>query len=161
MRARYVAVIGAGVVLPERELLISLAWGAAPVSCFQDRESLDDCSFLDLKVNKWEVNADWSRGQYEEPFIRIEILRGAALAEYMHNEVPSLPVSDIGEAVLVFELDEGGSKLDEVLLLRLVSVFFEGNKLYRWCDGFREISEEEVASLPTRQSLLERLVACE
>ncbi|QCZ96611.1 hypothetical protein DL544_06210 [Stenotrophomonas sp. pho] len=45
-----------------------------------------------MKVNKWEINAEWSRKSEVEPWIRIEILRGGVVAEYLVAQGLSLVV---------------------------------------------------------------------
>lgn len=161
MNSKCAVVLGVGSVLPERDCLIRKAWGNVPVSYFQDEEDLNACSFLDLKINKWEINGEWSCRQFEEPWIRIEVLRGQVLVEHLRAETWSPPMNSAEETLIIFKLDEGGSELDEVLLLRLVSVFFGDGKLYRWCDGFQEIGEGAIAALPTLQALQERMLKCE
>lgn len=160
MSMKCAVVLQRGADLPERGALISRAWGDVPTSYFQDEEDLNVCSFLDLKINKWEINIEWSRKQIEEPWIRIELLKGRALAEYLRNEACPPPVNANEEILLLFELDDGGSELDEMLLIRLVSVFFGVGKLYHWCDGFREISESAIAALPPPEAVRKRLLTC-
>ncbi|MDD0973161.1 hypothetical protein [Pseudomonas fontis] len=160
MNSQYVVVLEQGTVFPQRELLISEAWGEVPVSYFQDQEISSECTFLDLKVNKWEINSQWSSQQDSEPWIRIEILKGKMLEDFLQNKERLLPVDDLPETLLVFELDDAGTELDDMLLLRLVSVFHNGSKIYRWCDGFQEVSEDAFASMLTKHVIRERLIKC-
>ncbi|OUM05708.1 hypothetical protein BW686_20365 [Pseudomonas syringae] len=160
MTDKYAVALGSGAVLPERENLILQAWGDVPVSHFQDEDVLNDCSFLDLKINKWEVNKQWSAQQESEPWIRMEILRGQALEDYLQNDGEMLRHATQHEALVVVELDEGGLDIDDFLLMRLISVFSERFKVYRFCDGYQEVHEEALASLPARNAVMERLVGC-
>ncbi|WP_339494669.1 hypothetical protein [Pseudomonas sp. RA_105y_Pfl2_P56] len=161
MTNRYAVVVESGSDLPDREVLVSRAWGDVPVSYIQDQEAFNDCSFLDLKVNKWELNREWSAKQDSELWIRIEKLKGSALDDFLHRDGSLWPVDLAEKTLMIIELDEGGSALDHCLLLRLVSVFMEQFKVYRWSDGIVEVSDEIVASLPAQQAVLERLIGCE
>lgn len=158
---RYAVVVESGSDLPDREILVRRAWGDVPVSYIQDQESFNDCSFLDLKVNKWELNKKWSAKQNSELWIRIEKLKGVALDEFLHRDGSLWPVDMAEKTLMIIELDEGGSALDHCLLLRLVSVFLGQFRVYRWSDGVEEVSEEIAASLPAQQAVLERLIRCE
>lgn len=158
MGTRYVVVLVAEGMIPERESLVRQAWGEVPISYFQDHESLNECSFIDLKVNKWEVNAEWSRKSEVEPWIRIEILRGGAVAEYLVAQGLSLVVERGG--VLSIEMDDGGCEVDEILLVNLVSVFMPGNRVFQWRDGLSEIDGEYISRFPAREEVFERLRHC-
>jgi len=82
MSRKYAVSMHSSTVLPQRSAWVSAAWGDLPVSHFQSDENLNDCSFIDLKVNKWEISG--SRLQWGlDPFIRAEILkaRGPAMAD--------------------------------------------------------------------------------
>jgi hypothetical protein len=158
---RYAVVVESGSDLPDREILVSRAWGDVPVSYFQDQESFNDCSFLDLKVNKWELNKEWSAQHDSELWIRIEKLKGVALDDFLRRDGSLWPVDMAEKTLMIIELDEGGSALDHCLLLRLVSVFLGQFRVYRWSDGIEEVSEEIAVSLPAQQDVLERLIRCE
>lgn len=161
MNNKYAVVLGRGVELPSKELLISEAWGEMPVSFFQDHECFSECAFLDLKVNKWEINGQWSAQQDSEPWIRIELLRGEALKEYLLTADDLPPVDTANEFCIVFELDEGGADVDKTLLLRLVSLFFPFCKVFKLDDGFQELSQDAIADLPSQKTVYERLMKCE
>ncbi|WP_092418662.1 hypothetical protein [Pseudomonas sp. NFPP07] len=161
MSSRYAVVLGPGSILPDRGFLISQAWGDVPVSYVQDHEIFNECRFLDLKINKWELNSRWSNKQDSEPWIRIEILKGQVLEEYLQNEGCPLSVEVARETLMIFDLDEGGSAVDDMLLLRLVSVFYDRFRVYKWSDRIEEMSANSIASLPARDTIRERLVKCE
>lgn len=160
MSSKYAVILKQGSILPKRDFLISEAWGKVPVSYFQDQESLNDCTFIYLKINKWEINSQWSSQQDSEPWIRINILKGKTLKEYVQNEEHLLPIGATSETILVFELDDTENDLDEILLLRLVSVFGNNSKIYRWCDGFQEMGEDDLTSTLTKQDIHKRLIKC-
>lgn len=161
MGTKFIVVLKGGVKLPERKFLIDQAWGDFPVSYFQDDESLGECNFLDIKVNKWEINSEWSVLQGDAPWIRVEMLRGASLEEYLNDQGVFPLINGCGELLLVFELDDGGNELDEILLLRLVMVFWGGGVIYRWDDGFHVVDESVLASLPGLGVVRSRLLRCE
>jgi hypothetical protein len=161
MNSRYAVVLESGSALPGRETVVSQAWGDVPVSYVQDHEVFNECSFLDLKVNKWELNSEWSGKQVSEPWIRIEKHQGAALDDFLRNDGSLWPVDMTGKTLITIELDEGGSALDYCLLLRLVAVFLGQFKVYRWSDSIEEVSEKSIAFLPPQQRVLERLINCE
>ena len=161
MSNRYAVVLEPGAHLPERDALVSQAWGSVPVSYFQDREVFSDCSFLDLKVNKWEVNREWSSKQSSEPWIRIEKFKGQSLDEFLRKEGAVLPVDMAGITLMIIEMDEGGIALDYCLLLRLVSGFLDQFKVYRWSGSLEEVFQNTIVSLPDRHGILEQLIKCE
>ena len=161
MSNRYAVVLGAGSILPDRGFLIGQAWGDVPVSYVQDHEVFNECSFLDLKINKWEINSQWSSKQESEPWIRIEILKGQVLEEYLRNKGCPLSVEVARETLIIFEMDEGGAAVDDMLLLRLVSVFYGRFRVYRWSDRIEEVSENIISSLPALHTVRERLNKCE
>ncbi|MHA3735421.1 hypothetical protein ACXR0M_07055 [Pseudomonas sp. Eth.TT006] len=151
MANRFAVVVESGSDLPDRDILVSRAWGDVPVSYIQDQEAFNDCSFLDLKVNKWELNREWGDKQDSECWIRIEKFKGATLEDFLREDGAFWPVDMSGKTLMIIELDEGGSELDQCLLLRLVSVFLGQFKVYRWSDAVEEVTEETVASVPTQQ----------
>ena len=157
MGDKYVVLFYLESILPERDVLVDQAWGVVPVSYVQDEESFNNCSFLDLKVNKWEVNSGWSGRQSSEPWVRIEVLKGQVLKDFLQNESFSLSVDVERNALIVIEMDEGGGALDDLLLMRLVSVFWGHFKVYRWSNGIEEVSESVIASLPARQTIVNLL----
>ncbi|HEL3778442.1 TPA: hypothetical protein UOA91_003115 [Stenotrophomonas maltophilia] len=148
MSRKYAIALHASVVLPQRDAWIHAAWGDVPVSHFQSDEDLNNCSFLDLKVNKWEIGSE-ERAEESEPFIRVEILRAHALVEHLGETVYRPPADAAQEIILVLELDDGGNELDEGLLKRLVSILAQGNRLYCWKDGFRLAGMEFAQAVPT------------
>ena len=157
MNHRYAVVLDAGSVLPDRASLVSLAWGDVPVSHVQDHELINECSFLDLKVNKWEIDSRWSSKQESEPWIRIEVFKGQALEEYLLSEGFPLPLDAASETLIIFGLDEGGTSVDDMLLLRLVSVFCGRFSVYRLSDHVEKMSENTMASLPAVHTVREQL----
>ena len=156
METGYVVVLNAGEAIPERSSLVYQAWGDVPFSYFQGHESMAESGFLDLKVNKWEVNAEWSRNSDGEPWIRIEIVRGARVAEWLATHGLAC-MAGMGGVLLIAEMDDGGGELDEVLLARLVSVFIPRNRAFHWCNELNEIDGEYISRLPSREEVLERL----
>jgi hypothetical protein len=161
MGSGYAVILGMGSSLPDRGLLLSQAWGDVPVSYIQDHEDTNECTFLDLKVNKWEVNSQWSNKQVSEPWIRIEMLKGQALEQYMRGEGLPFPIEVEHEALMIFELDEGGTELDEMLLLRLLSVFCGSSKVYRLSNCIEDVSESIIDTLPSCHTVRELLIKCE
>jgi hypothetical protein len=160
MSDKYVVVLDAGTDLPERDYLISNAWGDAPVSYVQDEVAFNECSFLDLKVNKWEVNNEWSKQQVSEPWIRIEKVEGEVLNDFLLNEGSAWPKENVPEKIITIELDEGGSEVDEILLQRLIAVFFGRFKVYRCSDRIEEVSQGTIDTIPTLDAIHERIRRC-
>ncbi|MDG9762597.1 hypothetical protein, partial [Stenotrophomonas sp. GD04064] len=56
MSRKYAVSMHSSIVLPQRSAWVRAAWGDLPVSYFQSDENLNDCGFIDLKVNKWEIS---------------------------------------------------------------------------------------------------------
>lgn len=158
MSNRYAVILESGSVLPERELLVSEAWGSVPVSYVQDQEIFNECSFLDLKVNKWEINSQWSSKQDLEPLIRIEKLTDEGLEEFLQQDGCRWSLDMAGKKLIIIEMDEGGGAVDDMLLMRLLSVFHARFKVYSCSDSIEELSD---ASFPTQQSVRDRLINCE
>jgi len=158
MSNRYAVILESESVLPERELLVSEAWGSVPVSYVQDQEIFNECSFLDLKVNKWEVDSQWSSKQDLEPLIRIEKLTDEGLEEFLQQEGCRWSLDMAGKKLIIIEMDEGGGAVDDMLLMRLLSVFHARFKVYSCSDSIEELSD---ASFPTQQSVRDRLIKCE
>ncbi|WP_455805261.1 hypothetical protein [Pseudomonas fluorescens] len=158
MSNRYAVILESGSVLPERALLVSEAWGSVPVSYVQDQEIFNECSFLDLKVNKWEVNSQWSSKQYLEPWIRIEKLTDEGLEEFLQQDGCRWSLDMTGKTLIIIDMDEGGGAMDDMLLMRLLSVFHARFKVYSCSDSTEELSD---ASFPTQQSVRDRLIKCE
>lgn len=157
MSVRYFVVLEGGASLPERDFFIYHAWGDVPVSYFQDGEVLNECSFLDLKVNKWELNSAWSDRQENEPWIRIEMYREQLLEEYLQdNEGLNFLIGACG-ALITLGMDEGGGAIDDMLFLRLVSVFVERFNVYRWSGSIEKASKETIGYLPSGQLVRELL----
>ena len=153
MYSKYLVVIDKDVALPDRGLLFEEAWGKdIPVSFVQDNETLDAASYLDVKVNKWEINEKWSHLQSEEPWIRIEVLRGQGFKKYVtENECPF--IGDNNDSFLVvFELDEGGVQVDEFLLARLVKTTSETHRPFAYDESGKYVPcFEYFQSLPPKE----------
>ncbi|PZS93352.1 hypothetical protein A7X83_06045 [Stenotrophomonas maltophilia] len=156
MSRKYAISMHSSIVLPQRSVWLRAAWGDLPVSYFQSDESLNDCSFIDLKVNKWEISGSGAQGDLD-PFIRVEIINGRELVDYLGDTEFCPPVDVAEETLLVFELDDGGDESDEWLLMRLVSVVAEDNRLYCWRDGFQQIGREFSCTVPALGDVRMRL----
>lgn len=162
MRNKYAIARPPGATLPDRKSLIERAWGDVPVSYIQDNEVLSECTFIDLKINKWETNSRWRAKQDSEPWIRVEILRGAAIKEFLGRDDGLVAVDFAGGTLVVLELDEGGNELDDMLLFRLVSVLGERCDVYRWtASTYQKVGTDEISRLPTQHSIRDRLLKCE
>lgn len=156
MNIKYIVVIESESSLPDRRFLVGQAWGDLPISYFQDGEVFGEGAFLDLKVNKWEINSKWSAKQDNEPWIRIEVLQGRTAEEFINNTMCPLP-EVLNKKLIVMELDEGGGAIDEMLLQRLVAVFCEAFRVFRWGGCLEELNERSIASLPTLHFVREQL----
>lgn len=86
MYSKYIVFIDKNVPLPSRASIVEGAWGNdVPISFIQDNEVLNDASYLDFKVNKWEANSKWSEMQDDEPMIRVEIFREERVADFLRD----------------------------------------------------------------------------
>lgn len=160
MNNKYLVVLEPDSVLPEREHMIRQAWGSVPVSYVHDDEDFNECDFLDLKVNKWEINSEWSSKQVNEPWIRIEKVEGERLDEFFQKNNGHCPVEIKSSKLMVIEIDEDGHPVDEILLLLLVSVFYGRFKVYLWSDSVEELGADAIAGLPDQESIRNRLINC-
>ena len=116
--------------------------------------------FLILKLISGKLIASGVSCKGGAPWIRVEILRGAPLEGYLKGQGVFPLIKGSGELLLVFELDDGGNDLDEILLLRLVMVFWGAGIIYRWDDGFHVVDENAIASLPGLEVVRSRLLRC-
>ncbi|WP_312935803.1 hypothetical protein [Pseudomonas sp.] len=157
MRARYVVVVEGDSILPERDSLIESAWGDLPVSYIQGNEKLNESDFLDFKINKWEINNNWSNKQSSEPFIRLEILKQDSLVEYVVKEGLILPAHNYSGFLLVFEIDSNAELVDEISLFRVLSVFSDEYKVYRWTNTVEALGSEFFSLVPSREKLMEMI----
>lgn len=160
MAFKYAVDFEEGFILPHRSDWVEQAWGDVPVSYMQDDETLNNCSFLDLKINKWELSAAWSERHKlrREPMIRIEILRGEERNRFLTESNCSLIMASANGTLLVLELDEGGWDIDEILLLRLVSVFWGKSKIYNISESCEQVFD--VNLFPKLSVVHERLMKC-
>jgi len=119
MVSKYFIFFDKKILIPARNTWIKKAWGNLPYSYVQDDEDLNKATYLDLKINKWEVDRKWSTHQAEEPWIRIELLNGVDVSNclsengFNHEKTPGF--------LLFFELDGDGDEIDYDLLDSLVA----------------------------------------
>ncbi|MDH4608949.1 hypothetical protein [Pseudomonas sp. BN102] len=143
---------------PCREEFIEKAWGDLPVSFFQDDEFLSKASYLDVKVNKWEVSQEWSTLQEVEPCIRIDFLRDERLAEFCREVRLSGCEVSSAEVVLVLELDGEGMELDELLLASMVRVLSETYQCYALDELPMLLDGKFFLVVPSREDLMAALL---
>lgn len=139
--------------LPACAALLADAWGDLPVSYMQGDENLNKASFIDAKVNKWEVNRRWGDVYGIEPTVRVELLKGDALKTYVTDEkwVPEVDLE--ADRLVVLERDEGGSEIDDVLAIALLSVFARGGECYRLEEGLYRLGEAFFSALPSKDTI--------
>jgi hypothetical protein len=129
-----------------------------PVSYVQDDENLNFCGFLELKVNKWEINTESRECGRFEPYIRCKISKaGAAETSRASFDFSSLLGAGC-ETYIVLESDEDAGEVDNMLLLRLVAVLSRAGKAYVLRDRLNEMSEDELRAVPTKSVVLTRLM---
>lgn len=114
----------------ERDPLLRRAWGDLPVSFCQDQEDLNACAYLDVKVNKWEIDKRWSAIQPREPWIRLEFFRGDSLRVFLAECGVSLVIWGAPECLVVLRIDEGGWEIDRRLAMTLASVIADGGAIF-------------------------------
>jgi hypothetical protein len=127
----YWVVLNAGRADLERKALLCRAWGRLPVSYVQDHEDLASCTYLDVKVNKWEIDSLWSKLQPQEPWIRLEFFRGELLDPLLGKYGLSLASRKSCNTIVVIRVDEGGSDIDRKLALALASALTSGESIYQ------------------------------
>lgn len=156
---RYAVFLGSNYHFPSRGMLFSCAWGSLPASYFQDDEALEKCSFIDMKVNKWEVNERWRLRQADEPWIRVELVRGDDVAEYLAAFSSVLPAGRIINTVALFDMDEGAEEVDEILLLRIAFAFSGGDSIYL-TDGSVVDADFSLLDSSSVDAIIKRISSC-
>jgi len=162
MHPTYFVVLEAGRRLPERSALLKRAWGDLPVSYIQDRAKINSCSYLDVKVNKWEVDKRWSIMSTQEACIRIEFLRRDKLANFINERDLPLAVNTGSDVLVVLQIDgdvpeiEADRKLAEALAVAIA----DGGRLYVYDEGMlsTESNSQPISALsaPALKDLLLR-----
>lgn len=162
MYSKYLVLIDKNNKLPDRVSLVEKAWGDLPVSHIQDAEDLNEASYLDLKVNKWEVNGKWSTKQNQEPWIRIEILRGESLLRFVNQNDFGFPVDQSDSFLMTFELDEldeGWLDVDYALIANLVRVLPAAQKIFAYDESYIRIDGyKHFETVPTKDLVKEKLI---
>jgi hypothetical protein len=133
MNFRYAIALDKGVFLPCRDVWLEEAWGELPVSYIQGDYDLNECDFLDVKVDKWEVSPEWRKRYraHPEPMINIKIYKGRKLKKYLRSTGCPIPEVLAGKIFVTLELEGDGEAIDEMLMERLVSFFSGEARLYR------------------------------
>lgn len=131
MSIKYLTIFNKNSTPPERQDLINRAWGDLPTSHIQGGEKIKDSDYLDIKVNKWEVNPLWSKRQSPEPFIRIEILKDEKLNSYLKSSGLTDRLAVESNFAMVIEMDEGAIDIDQVLMLNLFAVLSNFSDIFK------------------------------
>ncbi|WP_417440284.1 hypothetical protein [Idiomarina sp.] len=155
MYSKYIILIDKNATLPSRSSIVERAWGKdVPISFVQDNEVLNDASYLDFKVNKWEANGKWSEMQDQEPLIRVEIFREERIADFMRENELQCTFDYEGYFLVALELDDGWHEVDQFLLARVVNVLAENQKLYAYDDvkGYIDCGDC-LQSLPSKEAV--------
>ncbi len=118
---------------------------------------MNHAEYLDVKVNKWESNSEWSgKG---EPFVRIGIFRNCQLADFVREGELSAPSDFQPKVILTMELDCGGSEIDVALFRSLVCVVMRCGVGYRWRGSWEAVDAISISScLPSLRDLQEAVV---
>ena len=163
MYSKYIVFIDNKVPLPERISIISRSWGEdIPISFSQDNEVLNDASYLDLKVNKWEANSKWSEIQNQEPWIRVEIYRDEQVGEFVLKNKLRLNFDCDNYFLLVIGLDDGWQEIDQILLGCIVKATMKSYQTYGYDDtkGYI-ICHDYLNSLPSKDTVRQYIfLAC-
>ncbi|BFM49948.1 hypothetical protein [Marinomonas sp. THO17] len=155
MYSKYIVLIDNKVPLPSRASIVNDAWGESiPVSFVQDAEVLNDASYLDLKVNKWEANGKWSEMQEQEPWIRVETYRDERVREFLDENQLRLTVNNKNCFLVALELDDGWQEIDQVLLACVVKALVKIQNIYAYDDvkGYIDCGDY-LKSLPSKESV--------
>ncbi|QXH58844.1 hypothetical protein [Pseudomonas maumuensis] len=144
--------------LPPREDVLTQAWGELPVSYVLDEADLNEASYMDVKVNKWEVNPIWSERYGLEPLIGVEFLKGESLKAYL-QETDLAPAVDVRtQRLIVVTLDEEGrSEIDGLLTKALVRVLAKSGQCYLVAEDLTPVDEHYFLSLPSAGALKRQL----
>ncbi|WP_434771303.1 hypothetical protein [Pseudomonas entomophila] len=131
MNVKYLAIFNKNSRPPERQALVNKSWGDLPTSYIQGGEKINDSDYLDIKVNKWEVNPLWSKRQSPEPFIRIEILKDKKLNAYLKSFGLTDRLAVESNFAMAIELDEGEIDIDQALMLNLLAVLSDFSEIFK------------------------------
>ncbi|MRJ43377.1 hypothetical protein KF946_07890 [Idiomarina loihiensis] len=155
MYSKYIILIDKNATLPSRSSIVESAWGNdVPISFIQDNEVLNDASYLDFKVNKWEANSKWSEMQDDEPMIRVEIFREERVADFLRDNELWFAFDYEHYFLVALELDDGWHEVDQFLLARVVKVLAENQKVYAYDDvkGYIDCGDY-LQSLPSKEAV--------
>ncbi|KQV15875.1 hypothetical protein ASC74_26140 [Pseudomonas sp. Root329] len=161
MERKFVVAFDRNDQLPERREWLSEAWGDVPTTHFQSDESMLDSIFIDLKINKWELNAAWSSRQGLAPIIRIEILRDESLVEFVNNHASLICDEVDAKVLMVFELEGESMDVDFIILMRLVAALCGRGRCYQWAEKLEFLDEKALADLPSSVELKDMLITCQ
>ena len=142
MISKYIVLFEKTNQLPDRQTWVEKSWGYLPTSYSQDNEDLNKATYLDVKVNKWELNNKWSSSQLDEPIIRIEMIRGKSLAEFA-------PTNDLQEGqdptlLLIFELEGDGVEVDYNLFVNLISELVKKQNCFVYDESNNGVNKAEL-----------------
>lgn len=161
MSTQYWILLKNGHCIPEREMLLSSAWGDLPVSYSQDHEEINFCSYLDVKVNKWEIDKKWSKVQFPEPNISIEFFRKKELAAFLDGKHLPFVVNREHDTLVILQVDVGGWDIDQKLTVALASVIAGTEPIYvQDAQGFSakyDFNEKKKPSISELKALLSSL----
>jgi len=119
--------------LPERDVILRSVfrdeYSELQISYVSNDVDLNKATMLDFKVDKWAVDPRWRDLQEDEPFIRIELLRGDQCRSFLkENEraIDSQALTSSENYIVAMELDDGDiHEIDIAILARLASWFAE------------------------------------
>ena len=155
MYSKYLVMIDVDTSLPSRKSMVEIAWGEdVPISFVQDNEVFNEASYLDFKVNKWEVNQKWSEMQDEEPWIRLEIIRDIQIKDYVSENKLTFSFDYKRYYLVALELDDGWQEIDQALLARVVVSLAKNKKVYAFDDNEGYIDcTDTLSSLPSKKTV--------
>jgi len=161
MCSKYLVVCDRRENFPSRVEWLDRAWGEVPVSYVQDGEELRSTSYLDVKVNKWELNSGWSGRQVDEPWIRIEFFRDNFLKSFVEENAFPFDLDFSSDMLLVFELDDGWLDVDKYLIENIVCVLSEKCRCYLWRGRFELLGREYFKNIPSKIEVKNMLIDCQ
>lgn len=151
MSAEYWIFISADNPLPHRELLLRTAWAGLPVSYSQDSEDINTCTYLDVKINKWELKT--VAAGMSESWIRIEILKGIRASNYLKEKGVAISDNKKSEILIVLRADDGSAEIDKSLMVMLAAVIANEAPLYRYDEesGIEEVDSREIVKMASSE----------
>ncbi len=120
--------------LPERDVIFRSVLrdkrSELQISYISNDVDLNKATMLDFKVDKWAIDPRWRDLQEDEPFIRIEFLRGEQRRSFFEKNkgiIDSQVLAAGDNYIVTMELDDGNINEIDIAILTCLAGWFAGH----------------------------------